>query len=242
MKVYIEAVFLLNFLLDYMILFGTKKLLKIDTNNYRIFLGSLFGSLTTFLLAVSLSNSLMIFLKILISILMNMISFGFKNLFYYTFYFYMISILLGGVIYLFDISLTRYATYLSIILIAFLTIHSFYKLFCHFHFSFSNTYQVSFVMDNQEYHFNGYLDTGNHLTSPFSKKPVILVDMVLPTTNLFYIPYKAFNSEGILPCIRPDKILINHKEISNCLVGFSKDKISIDGCRCILPNEIKERL
>jgi stage II sporulation protein GA (sporulation sigma-E factor processing peptidase) len=242
MKVYIEAVFLLNFLLDYMILFGTKKLLKIDTNNYHILLGSLFGSITTFLLTISLSNSIMIFLKIIISLLMNLISFGYNRLIYHTFYFYLISILLGGVIYLFDISLTRYATYFSILVIGYLTIHSFYKLFCHFHFSFSNTYQVSFIMNDQEYHFNGYLDTGNHLTSPFSKKPVILVDMIIPSANLFYIPYKAFNSEGILPCIRPDKIFINHKEISNCLVGFSKEKISIDGCRCILPNEIKERL
>ena len=37
-------------------------------------------------------------------------------------------------------------------------------------------------------------------------------------------------------------VVIKLEEISNCLVGFSKDKISIDGCSCILPNEIKERL
>ena len=242
MKVYIEAVFLLNFLLDYMILYGTKKLLKIRSAYYRLFLGSLFGSLTTFLLTVSFSNIIMILLKICISLLMNLISFGFERVFYHTLYFYLISIILGGIIYLFDIPLTLYSYYICIIMITCISIYSFYKLFCHFHFSFSITYQVSFFMNNQEYHFVGYLDTGNHLTSPFSKKPVILVDMILPCTNLFYIPYKALNSEGILPCIRPDKIYINQKEISNCLIGFSKNKISIEGCSCILPNEIKERL
>ena len=39
-----------------------------------------------------------------------------------------------------------------------------------------------------------------------------------------------------------DKVIVEEKEFSNCLVGISKDKIVIDGVECILPNIFKEEL
>ena len=40
----------------------------------------------------------------------------------------------------------------------------------------------------------------------------------------------------------PDKIIINNKEINNCLVGLVKDKFNIGDCNCILPNKLREEL
>ena len=54
MKVYYEEVFILNFLLDFMILFGTKRILKINKNIIRIIFGSIIGSFTTILLFFSI--------------------------------------------------------------------------------------------------------------------------------------------------------------------------------------------
>ena len=59
MKMYYEFIFLLNFMLDFMILYGTKRLLKINKTNYRILLGSLFGSLTTSIIFIDINTILL---------------------------------------------------------------------------------------------------------------------------------------------------------------------------------------
>lgn len=88
----------------------------------------------------------------------------------------------------------------------------------------------------------GFIDTGNRLVSPIKKEPVILVNLKLSVKKIIYVPYKALNTQGIISCIRPDKVIIGNKEFNHCLVGLAKDKFTIDGVSCILPNKFKEEL
>ena len=103
MKVYYESVFLLNFLLDFMILYGTKRILKVNQKNIRLILGGIVGSCTTFLLMYKVSSILLFLFKMIISILMILISFGKNSFFKNMEYFYLLSIITGGVFYLFDL-------------------------------------------------------------------------------------------------------------------------------------------
>ena len=103
-------------------------------------------------------------------------------------------------------------------------------------------YIVTISYKNKKYQLEGFIDTGNKLKSPISNKSVILVNLKINTDNIIYIPYKALNTEGIIPCIKPDKVIINNKVINNCLIGLSKDKFQIEGYNCILPNKLKEDL
>ena len=80
MNIYYEEVFILNFLLDFMILYGTKRILKRNNKLIRIVIGSIIGSFTTFLLFINISNLILFILKIIISIILVIISFGFKNI------------------------------------------------------------------------------------------------------------------------------------------------------------------
>ena len=114
-KMYIELIFIVNFLLDYMILYGTKRLLKRKNKNIRLLLGSILGSSTTIFLFINITNIKLIIIKIFISILMNLTSFGKKEVLKNTFYFYLISITLAGSIYLLD--LTKIKDFYFIILI-----------------------------------------------------------------------------------------------------------------------------
>ena len=66
MKVYFEFIFVINFLLDFMLLYGTKKVLKLNKKIYRLLFGSTIGSLTTFLLFIELSNIELLILKTII--------------------------------------------------------------------------------------------------------------------------------------------------------------------------------
>ena len=242
MKVYLEFVFMVNYLLDFMILFGTKRLLKISSSNYRLLLSSLVGTFTTLILFIDISNELLLIFKIFISSFMIIISFGFYNFFRNIFYFYIISIIVGGFIYLFDVNYNYYFYMIFVVLSGLFIINIFVKEFINFRINYKDKYNVIISYDNKKYRLEGFIDTGNRLVSPISKKSIILVNLKFNYKNIIYIPYKALNCTGILPCIKPDAVLINDKVINNCLIGISNDKFNINGFNCILPNRIKEEL
>lgn len=242
MNLYLEFILIFNFLLDFMILYGTKRLLKINKKNYRLFLASTLGSLTTFLLFINISTFTLQILKIILSILMIIISFGKNNFKINIFYFYIISIIIGGTIYLFDLETNCYFYFIIIILVSFFVIAILIKEFLKYKLTYQNKYNVEIIYNNKSYFLEGFIDTGNRLASPLKKEPIILVNLKITPKKVIYVPYKALNTEGIITCIRPDKILINNKEFNHCLVGLSKDKFNIDGLNCILPNKFKEDL
>ncbi|MBQ9019506.1 MAG: sigma-E processing peptidase SpoIIGA [Bacilli bacterium] len=237
MNIYLEEVFILNFLLDFMILYGTKRILKRNNKLIRIIIGSILGSFTTFLLLISISNLLLLILKLLISVFLIIISFGMKDIIRNTLYFYLISIILGGSFYLFDISNN------SIILIggSFIVISIIIKEFLNYKEVFTNKYLVTIIYKKKKYNLEGFIDTGNRLRDSISKKDVILVNLDIKSNEILYVPYKALNTSGIIPCIRPDKVIINNKEFNDVLVGLSRDKFILD-YNCILPNRLKEEL
>ena len=242
MKVYIEEVILLNFILDYMILYGTKRLLKRKNNQYRMLMSSLIGSLTIFLLWIHINQIECIILKIFLSIIMNVIAFGKNMIIENTIYFYMLSIILGGTIELILKKTNFHTNFILLIISCPIIIRFFIKEYKKYKCYSFKPFQVKILIQKKWYEFEGFIDTGNHLKSPFSHKSIILIDQAIPHENSLYIPYKALNCEGILECMKPDKIMIDEIEIKRCLVGISKDKININGYHCILPNSIKEEL
>ena len=242
MKIYYESVFFLNFLLDFMILYGTKRLLKISKKNIRLILGAMVGSLTTFLLLFKISNNLLFILKIILSVAIILISFGFNNFFKNIFYFYVISIILGGCFYLFDLPDNYFLRSLFLLVGSSIFIFFFLREEMQYKEKIANRYVVRIHYQKKWYDLEGFIDTGNQLLSPLKKESVILVNLSLPLNNVIYVPYKTLNTHGVVPCVRPDKVIINNKEFSHCLIGLAKEKISSAGCNCVLPNCFKEEL
>ena len=227
MKIYYEEIFILNFLLDFMILFGTKRILKINKSIIRIVLGSIIGSFTTILLFYKISSIDLLFLKIIFSFIMIIISFGFNNLFRNIFYFYINSNII--------------ITHILLVLGSLFIIYILYKEIFNYKEKYNNKYLVDIYYKGKCYKLEGFIDTGNRLLS-WKKESVILTNLYINTSKVIYVPYKALNTNGVIPCIRVDKIVINNSIINNCLIGLSKDKFSIDGINCILPNSLKEEL
>ncbi len=242
MKVYYETILLLNFLLDFMILYGTKRILKKKQSNHRLLIGSMIGSMTTIFLFIKVNSFSLFFLKIVISSLMILVSFGRGDFFHTIFYFYMISIIVGGSVYLFDLREFHSFYYLALLGLSSSTILIFVYEFLQYKEKYLNKYLVTIVYRNKKYQLEGFIDTGNRLVSPIKKESIILVNLSLEMKQVIYVPYKALNTTGVIPCIRPDKILINEQEFHHCLIGISKDKFSINGMECILPNQFKEAL
>ena len=242
LKIYLEFIFIVDYLLDFMILYGTKKILKISTSTIRIYIGSLIGSLSTFLLFIKINSTQLFLLKVIISTLMILISFKRKNFLTNIFYFYLISILIGGVIYLIDLESNYYLQLVLIILTTPILIFILKKELKRYKEIYKNKYIVKIRYKNKTYQLEGFIDTGNRLISPIKKQSVILVNLNINSKELIYVPYKALNTTGVIPCIRPDEIIIENKIFNNCLIGLSKDKFSLNGLNCILPNKFKEEL
>ena len=235
MKIYIEEVFILNFLLDFMILYGTKRILKRNNKLIRVVIGSIVGSFTTFLLFINISNLVLLILKLLVSILLIVITFGFRNIFKNLIYFYLLSIIIGGSAYLLNINNVFFLVISSFIVIIILI-----KEFLSYKEIFSNKYLVTIIIDKKKYLLEGFIDTGNRLIDPISKKNIVLVNLKIESDKYVYVPYKALNTTGVIKCIKPDKLIIGDKEF-DCLIGISKDRFELEE-NCILPNKLKEEL
>ncbi|MBR5369784.1 MAG: sigma-E processing peptidase SpoIIGA [Bacilli bacterium] len=235
MKVYIEEVFILNFLLDFMILYGTKRILKRNNKLIRVVIGSIIGSFTTFLLFININSFILLILKLLISIILIIIVFGFRNIIKNIIYFYLLSIIIGGSAYLLNINNVFFLIISSFIVISILI-----KEFLSYKETFINKYLVTIIINKKKYLLEGFIDTGNRLVDPISKKSIVLVNLNIDSDRFIYVPYKALNCNGIIKCIKPDKVLIND-HVFDCLIGISKDKFNIEE-NCILPNKLKEEL
>lgn len=256
MKVYLDLVFFINFFFDFLILYATKIVLKENTSFKRIFLGSLFGSFSIFLLFLSLSNFLLLLVKVIISVLIILITFGKNNFFSDFLYFYLISIILGGFLYLLDINFTYqnkgalfYASGFGLNLVVIMIISPIFLYFFVKNYKKSKTkdeflYTVQIYKDQSIYKLRGMLDTGNQLRDPTTGKSVILINsnVEIPISNRIYVPYKALNTEGVICCCKVDKVVIGEIEFSKCLIGFSKTSFAIAGVDCILPSVFKEEL
>ena len=84
MKIYLDYVFFINFLFDFILIIFLSILLKHNTKLIRIILSSLFGGISMFVMFLNISSLSFFILKMLLGIVMVIIAFGFKN-FKYTF-------------------------------------------------------------------------------------------------------------------------------------------------------------
>ena len=129
-----------------------------------------------------------------------------------------------------------------VLIITPIIIFVFIKEMSHYKLTIANKYPVNITINKKTYHLEGFIDTGNRLTSPIKKEVVILVNLNINSNKIIYVPYKALNKEGVIPCIKPTKVEINNKVFNDCLIGLSKDKFELNGLNCILPNKYKEEL
>ena len=261
MKVYLDLILLLNFLFDFLLLLIVGILLRRNASVKRILLGSLIGSVSILFLFMDISSLELFVLKILMSILMVIVSFKYKDA-KYTFrnilYLYTASIILGGFLYMLNIEfaykqdgLVFYHNGLSINWIVLLVtspiiLYIYLKQGLYLKNNYSNYYIVDIYLKDEKISVSAFLDTGNKLIDPYQRRPIILVSKkalnnYYSDEDIILVPYESLNHHGILKCIRPDKIIILGVGVrNNLLVGISEDKIKIDGIDCILHTKLLE--
>ena len=257
MKVYLDIIFLTNLIFDFIILLTVSLLLKRNKKIYRIIIGSFIGSLNLLILFIRM-NSIELFLyKFIVSIIMIIVTFGFKNI-KYTFkniyYMYIVIIILCGFLTFVNNILSNYTQgilflnnnirlniTLSIILSIVLII-SYIKQTKNLKTNYNKYYKIDIYFNNKCISLNSFLDNGNKIIDPYKGWPVILVnkDKIDIDNKYLYVPYKTISTSGILKCIKVDKIYIDSIGFRNKFLIGLMDDINIDGVDCILNEKLLE--
>ena len=262
MKIYLDLILILNFVFDFLLLLSVSIILRRNVSINRIMLGAFIGGISIFTLFFKINSFTLFFIKILISLVMTLISFGFKNVRYMLkniVFLYLSSMILGGFLYFLNIQfsyknegLIFYHNGLSI---NFITLIIFSPIIIYIYIreskslktNYSNYYKINlYLNDNIIIKLNAYLDTGNKLVDPYKKRPIILIDkkQLLFDINEFkmiLVPYETVNNKGLLKCIKAKKLEIEGVGTKqNFLIGIMEDKIKIDGVNCIINLKLLE--
>lgn len=253
MKVYLDYIFFINFLFDFILLIGVSLVLKRKLSKTRLFLSSIFGGISFFLVFLDISSFIFFNLKILFGLLMVIICFSYRNIKYTLnnlFFLMILSILLGGFLYFFyieagysHIGMIFFPNNKKINIIVLLLLSIVLILIYNFYikkqkFNNSTNYKCKLIYKGKKYNLNGYLDTGNTLT--YYEKPVIILnkDIIKDDFNLF-IPFNALDKTGILKGFKTN-IEIEDTSFKNIIVGVSNDKFHLEGADIILNSKLWE--
>lgn len=254
MKIYLDLVMILNFCFDFLLLLSVSILLKRNIKIERIIFGSFIGGLSILTLFININSLELFIIKIIISIIMILISFGYKDIKYFLkniLFLYMASIILGGFLYFLNINFSYKnnglifyykgisINFIFLIITSPIILYIYIKQGIWLKQNYNNYYKIDIYYNNKIIKCNGFLDTGNKLIDPYFGKPIILVSKKIEIDNYFLVPYQGIK-KGMIKCIKVDKIYIeNIGYRKKVIVGFI-DKIKIDGIDCLLNINILE--
>lgn len=241
MKIYLDVIFLINFLYDFLILSSVSVLLKKHAKLSRLLISSLVGSVSLITLFISFDNFFLLIFKFILSLVMVIIAFGVKRIIYNLFYMYVITVILGGTQYMltgnyYEVNIITFGIVSPIIIILYIRSMKNYKL------SITKYYDVLIISGRDTLKLVGYMDTGNRLKEPILGKPIIMISNKhkLLFNNIYLVPYKVINGTSILKCGSVDNVFVDGKKV-DCLVGLVDEEIFKD-VDCILNEYIREIL
>ena len=264
MTIYLDIVFLENALMNYIILYATGFVQKRKMKNFKLIISSVLGALyaiISYLKIIPIYSTL--FMKILLSVIMIYVAFNNENakqLLKNLLLFYLASFVIGGcaLALLYMISPQRVSfvngvlvgTYpMKVTLIAGLV--GFLIIQCTFSLNKRQMKIKDLLCDlevsinNKKVKMKGYIDSGNTLKDPLSKKPVIIVEkevmeQIIEVDKLMggdenlkirLIPFKSIGKQnGMLIGIRPEYVKIKYNEnqiiTKKVIIGIYDKKIS----------------
>ena len=246
-ELYVDVLFLVNFMMDYILLLIVKKVLKCSATHGNIFIGAIVGSLFTCLVVViPIPYALVKFVLFHIFVNTCMIRVGLKIKTIPAFLkaiimLYIGGFLLGGVMEYFRQYVREGSLFFLLAIVSYYIVLGIFKFISYLQRWNQTHYKVDIYLDNQIYQVKGLIDTGNGLRDPISGHPISVLECrraneLLEKSkgkNFRYVPYYTIGkAEGVLPVFRVDRMCI-HREvdcwIEKPLIGISEEKVSREG-------------
>ncbi len=237
MKVYLDLIIILNFFYDTLIVLAVSTLLKERVKIHRVLLSSLIGEIALIPLFIRMDNIFLLLLKIGLSLVMVFISLGKDNYFNNLFYFYIITIILGGSSYLIDGN-NMYVNLILMLIIGPIIIILYIMNARRIKLELTCVHDVIIVDKDNTIKLRGIMDTGNNVVCPITKLPVVFVNsnLKVKSDKLFVVPYRTIDNEGVINCVKADEFIVDGKRLK-CLIGTSN---SISSNEVLLNNVMRE--
>lgn len=264
--VYVDTFLCVNLFIDYIILYAVRRTLRINSKAFRLLLGALVAAVCAFGVFLPFYTKVFsVFYRLITAAISVFISFGkskLKSFILRISAFLGISTAFSGVVVLVwlifkptGVVIYNDAVYfdLSPVMLILCTILAFISLSVYERLKSKikpevRIHRVTVVSENTEYSFCSMVDTGCNLREPFSGLPVIVAEKELvdfkdiPENKLRLVPYKTLSGEGMLKAFKPNKTLIDGKEIkSGCYIGVSDGKLTNE-IKSLMGKEITEGL
>ena len=258
MKIYIDIILLINFFFDFILLFSVSKILRRNTKLIRLFFGAIVGSISIITLFITITQLILFIYKIMVSIIMVLICFGYKSIKYFVYnlvYLYINSILLGGFLYFINnifsykniglifinngYSINIIIIFVSAPIISLLYVIQQRKT----KEDYSKCYEVDITfLNGKKTHLQGFLDTGNNLYDPYTNSPIIVLNKFILKDykpRCVLVPIYTINNKSFMKCFKVKKIVINNHIINKkCLIGISDNNFNLDGIDLLLHKKI----
>lgn len=260
MKIYVDILFLINLTYDFLILNSVNVVLRRGIKIKRILIGSFVGSISTFSIFIPLLNN--VFVTLFISVIMILLTFHYKDFIYFKnniIYFYMISIIFGGTIYLINLKFNTFYTpkdiyeqrilinFIGILIISPIIYFLYLYTYKNNQVNNQNYYKLKCSLNDKVHELTAFYDTGNLLKDPYKGRPIILVNKEILKCDIknkspIYVPCNMVNNHILIKCYKPSVLIINNHLINNCLIGLWDKCLFKDGIEGIISGYIGDRI
>lgn len=239
-ELYIDIFFLTNFLLDYLLLYIVKRMLKCTATHGNILLASIVGAgLSSVIVCIPMKNVWrhLILHSVVNTVMLKIIVGKRKNVYLKAWVLlYLVGFLMGGVLEFTGQYFSKYyrstTMFLFIVLCSYEIVWKAMELLEMFFKTSLRTCRVTIICGSTAVEVSAIIDTGNMLYDPITKKPVHIISdktikkFTLDNAMIRYIPYHTVqNNCSVMPLIKMDKIRVHGKqevEITSPLLGISE--------------------
>ena len=246
-ELYVDVLFLVNFMMDYILLLIVRKMLKCSATHGNICLGAMVGSvLTCIVVILPVPYAFIKFVLFHMFVNTCMIRVGLKVKTIPSFVkailmLYIGGFLLGGIMEYFSQYVRMGSLFLLVAIIGYYMVLGIWKFVSYIQRWNQNHCKVDLYLKDKTYQVRGLIDTGNGLRDPISGQPVSILERKIARKlleerddkKIRYVPYRTIGkSEGVLPVFRVDRMCIHRDSdywIEMPLIGISEEKISAEG-------------
>ena len=215
-ELYIDVLFLINFMMDSLLLLAVKKVMNCPVSNGRVFLGSAAGAaLTCLVLACPLPSALKL-LAGYVGISSIMVRTGLNLRWGKPFWkafvlLYVAAFFMGGILQVLRPWIRAGSIFFAAAAAAYYLLCGIWRCMLRQGRRQSQICEVTLHIGEKAFQVLALVDTGNGLTDPLSGEPVSVIDpgcaeQILgeekESVKIRYIPYRTVGGEGVMPVFR----------------------------------------
>lgn len=240
-EVYIDVLFLTNFMMDSLLLLTVKSILKYRVPVWRVFLGSAAGAgLSCLLFLIPLPEVIKIPAGFFgISTVMLIGGLGIHTLREWgkaTGLLFVSAFMLGGILQMFRLRFRAGCFFFVVALTAGAVLNACWKLLMRIQNDRRTKCEVLLFSGEKSHHMRALIDTGNRLRDPVSKEPVHVIGRQTAELmgiecmhTLRYIPYRTVSGTGVMPIIRMEKMCVKGEQelmVERPILGICGEMVS----------------